>query len=290
MKQACIFSIQRASFVDGPGIRTCIFFKGCNLHCIWCHNPESRQQQAQLLYYANRCLDCGRCKAVCPYQVVREDYTVDPTHCKACGLCVKICPGGAREICGKWMREDEVFSEILADKEYYGGEGGATFSGGECLLQLPFLHDILRRCREKGIHTAIDTAGNVPFISLEQVQEDTDLFLYDIKAVTPELHRHLTGVDNARILENYRRLYAKCAHKLWVRIPVIPECNMEDMEQIVRFLAHFPPKMVELLPYHAMGVSKSLALGEEPFRGCPPSAEEMTALRKKFQKEGVACI
>ena len=158
-----IFDISRASLVDGPGIRTTVFFKGCNLRCAWCHNPESQSARAQMLVYQNKCTGCGKCKEKCPH---------DLESCNLCGKCALYCPHDAREICGKEYTVDEVLKEILKDKTFYDNSGGGvTFSGGECMLQIDFLEELLKACKQNGIHTAVDTAGHVPFDYFERIFE-----------------------------------------------------------------------------------------------------------------------
>lgn len=166
--KAVIFDIQRNSFVDGPGIRTTVFFKGCNMRCKWCHNPESQSAQKQMMYYKDKCTGCGKCAKVCPNQLKKCDF---------CGKCELYCPADARKICGKEYSADEVFNEIAKDKTFYENSGGgATFSGGECMLQIGFLCEILKKCKENGIHTAVDTAGNVPWEYFEKILPYTDIF------------------------------------------------------------------------------------------------------------------
>lgn len=251
--KAIIFDIQRNSFVDGPGIRTTVFFKGCNLKCRWCHNPESQSPKRQMMVYKNKCIGCGKCAEVCPNKLKSCDF---------CGRCEIYCPEDARKICGREYSADEVLCEIEKDRAFYDNSGGgATFSGGECMLQLDFLCEILKKCKENGIHTAVDTAGNVPWESFERILPYTDLFLYDVKAVSGELHRNGTGVSNELILENLKKL-SRCADII-VRIPVIGgyNDNREEMKKAAEFLHGLGIKKVELLPYHAMGENKYDAIG-----------------------------
>lgn len=250
-----IFDIQRNSFVDGPGIRTTVFFKGCNLRCRWCHNPESQAFEKQMMIYKDKCIGCGKCKEVCPNHLEKCDF---------CGKCELYCPADARKICGKEYTADEVFSEIIKDKAFYENSGGGvTFSGGECMLQIDFLSEILKKCKENGIHTAVDTAGNVPWESFEKILPFTDLFLYDIKAFSSELHKIGTGVTNTLILENLKRLSGKT--DIIIRIPIIGGYNDSEaeLEQIALFLKGIKIIKAELLPYHAMGEHKYDALGRK---------------------------
>ena len=246
--KATIFDIERNSFVDGPGIRTTVFFKGCNLKCKWCHNPESQNPKKEILFYKNKCTGCGRCKAL---TVADENF---------------ICFNDAKEICGKEYSVDEVLKEVIKDKAFYETSGGGvTFSGGECMLQIDFLTEILKKCKENGIHTAVDTAGHIPWESFEKIIPDTDLFLYDIKAMNDEIHKEYTSVSNSLILENLARLL-KSNVGVWVRVPIIPGVNdsEDEMKKIKSFFeANGYPEKVKLLPYHAMGEHKYVALNRK---------------------------
>lgn len=256
MPKAMIFDIQRNSFVDGPGIRTTVFFKGCNLRCKWCHNPESQSFEKQMMFYKDKCTGCGKCREVCPNHLKKCDF---------CGKCELYCPADARKVCGREYTPAEVFAEVIKDKAFYDNSGGGvTFSGGECMLQLDFLREILEKCKSAGIHTAVDTAGNVPWKSFEKILPFTDLFLYDIKAFGAELHRKGTGVSNELILENLKNLSGRA--DVIVRIPVIGGYNDNDEEirQIADFLKQIKIIKAELLPYHAMGEHKYTALGRNP--------------------------
>ena len=256
MPKAMIFDIQRNSFVDGPGIRTTVFFKGCNLRCKWCHNPESQSFEKQMMFYKDKCTGCGKCREVCPNHLKKCDF---------CGKCELYCPADARKVCGREYTPAEVFAEVIKDKAFYDNSGGGvTFSGGECMLQLDFLCEILKKCKAAGIHTAVDTAGNVPWKSFEKILPFTDLFLYDIKAFGAELHRKGTGVSNELILENLKNLSGRA--DIIVRIPVIGGYNDNDEEirRIADFLKQIKIIKAELLPYHAMGEHKYTALGRNP--------------------------
>ena len=264
---ATIFDIQRNSFVDGPGIRTTVFFKGCNLRCKWCHNPESQSIQKQMMYYKDKCIGCGKCAEVCPNQLKKCDF---------CGKCEIYCPADARKVCGKEYSVDEIFREIAKDKMFYENSGGgATFSGGECMLQIDFLCEILRKCKENGVHTAVDTAGHVPWECFEKTLPYTDMFLYDIKAYSKDLHKQGTGVSNKLILENLLRLSGKC--DIIVRIPVIGGFNGDkaELRQIAGFLKKIKCIKKELLPYHSMGEHKYDALGMEHKNYSVPDMEEI---------------
>ncbi len=261
-----IFDIQRFSVNDGPGIRTTVFFKGCNLKCRWCHNPESQSAQPQILFYADKCTGCGRCKSVTPNDT---DF---------------ICFHDAKEICGRTYSVEEVLNEVLKDKMFYDNSGGGvTFSGGECMLQVGFLQEVLKACRANGIHTAVDTAGNVPWESFERILNDTDLFLYDVKLFDGEKHKRYTGVDNRRILENLTRLLDAKAN-VYIRIPIIGGVNdsTEEMEKIRDFLRPHRPQRTELLPYHALGLHKYEALGMEKQEFSVPDEALMRRLRAVF--------
>ncbi len=276
MNKATIFDIERNSFVDGPGIRTTVFFKGCNLKCAWCHNPESQSFAPQMMFYKDKCTLCGKCKQICPDNLEK---------CDLCGKCTIYCPLEARKVCGKEYTPDEVLSEVIKDKAFYENSGGGvTFSGGECMLQIDFLTEILKKCKENGIQTAVDTAGHIPFESFEKVLPFTDLFLYDLKIFDSQKHKEYVGVGNEVILENLKKLL-KLGAKVWIRIPVMADLNdsIEEMQEIKDFLfENGTPEKVELLPYHAMGENKYRAIGKEPTIFKTPAKEKIKELREIF--------
>lgn len=280
--KAVIFDIERNSFVDGPGIRTTVFFKGCNLRCAWCHNPESQSFSPQMMYYRDKCTGCGKCKQVCKNET-----------CTLCGRCTFFCPADARKVCGKEYTVEEVFSEVVKDKAFYdNSDGGVTFSGGECMMQVDFLVEILKKCKENGIHTAVDTAGHVPFASFEKIIPYTDMFLYDVKIFDPGKHKEYVGVSNELILDNLKKLLALGA-RTWVRIPIMKDVNdsLEEMQKIKAFFEeNGMPEKVELLPYHAMGENKYLAIGKEVTRFQVPDENRMMQLKEIYAKNDSVSI
>ncbi|MDR1463787.1 MAG: glycyl-radical enzyme activating protein [Oscillospiraceae bacterium] len=267
-ERGVIFDIQRYCVHDGPGIRTTVFLKGCNLRCFWCHNPESYRTGQDLLFYPNKCIACGKCFTLCPlgcHSLTEEgEHRIDRARCTVCGVCAKRCFAGALSLSGKESSVAEVMKTVGADAPFYrNSEGGLTCSGGEPLLQASFVAALLREARAQRIHTALDTAGNVPWEAFEAVLPHTSLVLFDLKCMDPARHREVTGADNGRILENLARL-GKGKVPLWVRIPVIPGVNdtEENMVAVAAFLRALPMiRKLELLPYHALGASKHESLG-----------------------------
>ena len=246
--EGIIFDIQRFSVHDGPGIRTTVFMKGCSLRCGWCHNPEGLRMEPQVQFFEEHCIGCGRCGGS------RTLENVDK------------CPAGAMKRVGEKVDPERLLEEVLADLDFYGNDGGVTFSGGECLLQADFVRHMLQALKERGVTTAVDTCGNVPWENMEKALPYCDTWLYDIKCADPETHRRFTGSDNGRILENLERL-GRTGANIWIRVPVIPDCNddPDEMERIARIAAATPGvSRVTLMPYHTLGKSKYVTLGLVP--------------------------
>lgn len=274
METGMIFDIIRNSFVDGPGIRTTVFFKGCNLRCKWCHNPESQKPEKQMMFYKNKCTGCGKCMEVCHFNL---------ENCDFCGKCETYCPNDARKICGREMSVDDVVAEVVKDKAFYDASGGGvTFSGGECMLQIDFLAELLKECKKQGIHTAVDTAGCVSWDRFEKIMSYTDLFLYDVKCASDELHKEWTGVSNELIIDNLNRLSADFKGDIIIRVPVIGGVNdtKAEIQKIADILRDVKCKDIELLPYHKMGEHKYDALGDESVEFSVPTDEVMEEFKE----------
>jgi len=257
-----IFDIKRYAIHDGPGIRTTLFLKGCPLNCRWCHNPEGIGKDPQVVYRKAKCIGCRACIEACPEHALSlkpDGIVTDVRRCKNCGACVEACPSGAREQVGKIETVQSVLDIIKKDVPFYDSSGGGvTFSGGEPLMQVEFLLDLLKKCGREEIHRAVDTAGFADTETLMRVARHTDLFLFDLKFMNPEKHRLYTGVSNEQILKNLESL-ALHGSEIIVRIPLIPGINDDDdnIESTGTFLHHLPQiKTVHILPYHDFQKSK----------------------------------
>lgn len=271
---AFIFDIQRFSVHDGPGIRTTVFFSGCSLSCRWCHNPEGLKKAAVLCYDREECIGCGRC---------RGDLTP---------AAAALCPIGAKHLCGGEQSVADIMNTVLADRDFYGKEGGMTLSGGECLLQPDAAAALFACAKDAGLHTAADTAGNVPWEAFARTLEVCDLYLYDLKCASPDRHRAFCGDDNRRILDNLMRL-AGMGKPFWLRVPVIPGFNdtKEEMTAIAAIAASLPAApCVTLIPYHGLGAKKYRALGiVYPYADAvPPAKEQMLEFARIFRDRGMS--
>lgn len=276
--EGVLFNIQRYSLHDGPGIRTIPFFKGCPLACKWCSNPESQRPQPELLFKKKDCIRCGKCIEVCPQNALSTDnpFFVDRERCVQCGECTKVCPTQALEMKGKRMTVNEVIRELQKEENLFRRSGGGvTLSGGEPLAQPEFARELLKACKAKGWHTAIETTGFTTKEVVEDVFPWIDLALTDIKAINPTVHEQNTGVNNSRILENLLRI--SFITKVIVRIPLVPGVN--DNEEEIRSIAEFAKLMsgvdtIHLLPYHTFGENKYTLLGRIYPMGDTPSLAE----------------
>jgi len=257
-----IFDIRKYSVHDGPGIRTTVFLKGCPLRCLWCHNPEGLEPFIEVTVREDRCIRCGSCLETCKQgAIMQTDNTplTDKSLCIRCGECAAVCYAEARETVGREMTVDQVIAEIEADYIFYTESGGGvTLSGGEPLLQPRFVYTLLTVCKQKGIHTSIDTCGYALWDDLKIIAEHTDLVLYDLKIMDDKKHREYTGVSNDIILRNLREL-SRLGLEIVIRVPLIPGIN--DDNDNIRSIGSFAASLhgahaIELLPYHKLGIHK----------------------------------
>ena len=293
--QGIVTNIQRFSVHDGPGIRTTVFLKGCNLRCFWCHNPEDINPKPEIQYFPERCILCAACVESCvhaAHSMDNGDHIFQRERCTACGDCIDACYAKAVVLVGETMPAEAVVAEVVQDQAFYASSGGGvTLSGGEPLLQLDFSCVVLARCRELGIHTAIETAANFPWSRLASILPHVDLVMMDIKHMDSRRHRQSTGVPNERILENAASL-GRQPQPLIIRTPVIPGVNdaAEDIAAITEFVVTLPNLLYyELLPYHPMADSKYRSL-DRPNRAAglaPPSADKMAELVAAAAAAGV---
>jgi len=296
MTKGVVFSIERYSTEDGPGIRTVIFLKGCPLHCLWCSNPESQSFSPEILYYSNKCVACGRCVEHCPQGAIRQNeefgLVTDPDRCTLCEECVDLCYYNARELSGKEMTVEEVMETILRDKMFYEkSNGGITISGGEPLLQSLFVQELVEACKKEKIHTAVETTLYADENIVSQTLKDVDLIFADIKHIDPQKHQEYTGVSNERILRNFL-LLDEMEKSFIIRVPFIPGINddLAIQKKIYTWASNLKNlKWIEVLPYHRLGMGKYRALGREYPMGqtAPLRKQDLLYLQEVGREMGV---
>ena len=293
-----VFHIIHGSFVDGYGIRTTVFLKGCPLRCIWCCNPEGQKENSEIKFTSSHCDGCARCIPVCPVGAIhldleRKDHKllIDRELCTNCGMCMDVCYTGALDCFGRYFTVDELFDVVKKDEQYYRASGGGvTIGGGEPTFQASFTLQLIRKCKRSYIHTALDTCGYTTGSEGVKALEEADLLLFDIKGMDPEEHLSNTGVSNKRIHENLRRRDA-IGKPVIVRVPLIPGYTDSDqnLKATARFLSGLRcVERVDLLAFHEYGNVKYGQLGREYRLGNvqPISQERLEQIKTLFERHG----
>ena len=259
-----ISNIEKFATHDGPGIRTTVFLKGCFLHCPWCANPETWKSEPVLMHDAKKCVECKTCMHVCEQGAISFPFQWDVDKCIYCKKCENYCLQDAISFAGKDMEINEVIKEVLKDKDYFDqSNGGITISGGEPFMQLDAFLELIKQCKNNGLHVAVETTGNYCLDTLKEALPYIDLFLMDLKHLDAQKLKDITGGNLELILNNFKYLAQHCPNKVIVRMPVIPRFNDDICGDVIRFCANLKLSEVNLLPFHTMGKSKWNQLNKE---------------------------
>jgi len=285
--EGSIFGIQRFSIDDGPGIRTTVFLKGCNMSCVWCHNPESYCQEVELMFFKTRCNVCGVCETICQrevHQMTSKGHQMNRDRCRLCGACVAACPTQALTFAGWNATPEKIMEAVKRDVRYYNSSGGGlTISGGEPMMQPVFAIEIARLAYENDISVVIETNGCGAFIDYVRILPFVDLFFFDYKVTNPSIHEQVTGRTINQVLDTIEKLNDVGA-SIVLRCPIIPQIN--DNEAHFRAIAALTNRYkhvqgFELMPYHKLGIAKAERMGlkGETFR--EPDKQEVAEWNAK---------
>ena len=283
-KMVSIMEIERFSIHDGPGIRTTVFMQGCALRCPWCANPESQVIGSHLMYQEEKCTLCQTCVKNCKakaIQFLNNKLFFDRNKCLKCHLCEKNCLNNAIKFIGCEKTTYEIMDIIKKDLIYYQeSNGGVTFSGGDCLIQIDALEELICMCKKEGFHVAIETEGDVPFENFKRVLDDTDLFLFDVKHYNPDWITNITKGNGKRIQDNFKMVSNIYPEKIIARVPIIPGFNFDEdtIRNIFKYIQSNCIVKVDLLPYHTLGIDKYKQLGRNY------SIKEKMISKKDLQK------
>lgn len=292
MVEGNIFDVKKFAVHDGPGIRTTVFFKGCPLNCWWCHNPEGISKDNDIFFYETKCIECGTCIEICPEDAVMEKDTIviDREKCSTCGVCADNCPSGALQNTSRTLTSDEVMEEIKKSIIFYdSSDGGVTFSGGEPLMQIEFLKELIEKCKDEDIHITLDTSGHVDSDLFESIIDDIDLFLYDLKLMYDEQHKKYTGISNEMILRNLKLLSEK-GKEVIIRFPIIPDITDKDenIDEIIDFLSDLKNvRQIDILAYHNVEEKyKRLGIEYKLKDVKSPDKNKIEDIKNRFEKKG----
>lgn len=302
-KVPLILDIKGNSLDDGPGIRTVVFFKGCPLSCVWCHNPESKKTGVEISFDKKECVACDTCINACPEHALdwKHPFFIDRTRCTLCGVCVEDCPSGALSMVGRFMETGDIVKSVVKDKPFFSNSGGGvTLSGGEPTLHMDFLSGLLKQLKAENIHTLLETCGLFNFESFEKkVLPWIDTIYYDIKIMDPESHKTYCGVGNDRILENFARLNTLTIEngmELLPRTPLIPDITAtnHNLTAIADFLVSLGVRKARLLAYNPLWHEKTEKIGSRnTFKHNKKMSawidrEQLDSFRSIFSEKGIS--
>ncbi len=290
-----ILDIKGNSLDDGPGIRTVVFFKGCPLSCVWCHNPESKKSTQEIAFDKKECVDCGTCRKLCPKGALdrTNPYYIDRAKCDLCFKCVDACPSGALAKVGKQLTVPGIVDIIKKDIPFYRHSGGGvTLSGGEPVLSMEFTSELLQALKNLSIHTLLETCGYFPLAQFDMlIYPYLSQIYFDLKVIDPAEHKRVCGVPNDRILDNFRELYRRALTggvPVLPRIPLIPgiTATKSNLEQIAAFLRANHADRVAILDYNPLWHAKAEKVGMKPLvdRKTWMTREEVQECRNIFSE------
>lgn len=294
-EKGIIFDIKRSSFEDGPGIRTTVFLKGCNLACKWCHNPEGVSKAKHLMFENKICIFCRECERVCEYDVHKftEEHILNREKCTFCGKCIEVCPSKAVQICGEEITTSQLMKVIERDKIFYDNSGGGlTISGGEPFTQNNFLTSLLKAAKQKKINTLIETNGNWSLEKVKDILPLIDWFYFDMKLMDSQKHKEFTGGSNKNIIKNLKWLTENISKKqtIVISLPLIGNVNDtdENIDSLLKLLKSLKNiKKILINPYNNYYKSKLNKLGKKEFvKFKTPTKKRISKIKNKFKKEG----
>lgn len=300
-QQPLLVDVKRCSLDDGPGIRSVVFFKGCPLRCVFCHNPEAQECHVEIAFPARKCIGCGRCAQVCPRGAIdlHSSRRILRNLCARCGTCSEACPIGALRSIGTRYSPGALAELLLRDLPYYRHSGGGiTLSGGEPTLFPDYVQSVLQIVKAVGVHVVLETCRHFDYETFsKKVLPYLDLIYYDIKVADPDAHKRHTGKTNRRILQNLRRLLMQRKVEVQPRNPLVSgiTATEENLAGITDLLYDAGAGSVHLLSYNPLGLEMFEAVGRrrqllpDSFMDSGELKRLYSAFRQILEQKAIAC-